>query len=365
MSLINDVLREVEERRAGSIAPEPASPANRLQRRVHRNWWAWLLLAIVLGATGQVLYSQWDRFSPPMSDPRQHNVQSVAKPADSDQLLALAGLAALKPPAAPAAPTATAPASPPLSIEPSPASSRINDTDTANAADSTASAATSTHAKPDVKAEPLSETQPTEPSAPTSIAIQRSGPPRENHPVDAALRALTRNQHGVAESRLQAHLDQQPDDTRARLLLSNVLLNQERIGTALEVLERGLSAESASELGLPLARLLQEMGRAVEAREVLQRYPPALADQPDYHLLLAALERQLGAHTEAAELYRRLTEHDPNNPTAWVGLGASLETLNRQTDAREAYQAALALGDARLAAFARQRLAALSTTGES
>jgi MSHA biogenesis protein MshN len=207
--------------------------------------------------------------------------------------------------------------------------------------------------------------QPTaaETETPARIEIQRSASREAEDPVDRALRAAARGQLGLAQSQLDDYLREAPEDSRARLLLAEVLINQQRFMSARTILESGLNNDSAIELAPALARLLQSSEPAA-ARDVLLRYPPTPAAAPDYHLLLAALHRQLGDHEQASDLYQRLTEIDPSNITAWVGLGSSLESLGQQDDARAAYKVAAQSGDPRLSGFARQRLSALPDTGE-
>jgi tetratricopeptide (TPR) repeat protein len=134
----------------------------------------------------------------------------------------------------------------------------------------------------------------------------------------------------------------------------------------MRVLDDGLArAEDPAPLAALLGRQLLERGEIARARDVLRSHAPAIAEAPEYHLLLAASHRQAGDHAAAAEHYRALTGVLPRSGAAWIGLGASLESLEQPAEAAKAYNRALEGDDDRAARFARQRLAALAPiTGE-
>jgi MSHA biogenesis protein MshN len=372
MSLINDVLRDLDRRQAGTAPTVPGTDSTKalpVDRKTA--WWPWLAGAVFLGALAQVAYMAW-----PL--PAAKHAPSAPQVASVETEPVILASAAAAEPQTPAQPEATSP-----DESPQPRAVQSPPTTTAHAAPPAAEAPPTSNQpekpQPDTeKAVAAVEPQPRPQPAPLSqsrepapsgsdpaarIEIQRSASRETEDSVDQALRAAARGQLGLAESQLTNHLLEAPDDTRARLLLAEVLVSQQRPLNARSALAAGLNRNSSKELAPALARLLQATDPAA-ARDVLLRYPPAIADAPDYHLLLAALHRQLGEHEQAAELYRRLTEIDPANTTAWVGLGSSLESLGQPADAREAYEIAAQSGEPRLSAFARQRLSALPATGE-
>lgn len=370
MSLINDVLRDLDRRQAKSArGSSGASGLEALPAPKKMTWWPWLAGAVLLGAVAQLIYMAWPLpvDTPPLLAPQVAGVErqpmllaSVADPeldtrTDSEDTPAVENP---KPPAA----QLVAPSTVGTGTSTAQVSPVFNETPAPQADNSVATVEVLSRPEPESVAEPAQQSRPPS-EAPARIEIQRSPSREAEDPVDQALRAAARGQMGLAQSQLDNHLREAPDDTRARLLLAEVLVSQQRSMSARSVLAAGLNSSSAVELAPALARLVQTSDPAA-ARDVLLRYPPAPADAPDYHLLLAALHRQLGDHEQAAELYQRLTGIDPSNLTAWVGLGSSLESLGKPADARAAYEVAARGGDPRLSGFARQRLTALPVTGE-
>jgi len=362
MSLINDVLRDLDRRQApNASATSGASGMTALPLPKKKAWWPWLAGAVLLGAVGQLVYMAW-----PLPIPESVPIAPQVALVDSEPML-LAGVAETDVEAQanldepPAAESAQQPEPPAVASAPTDTVQPIQ-----QASPVTTEPAEPVEIQAAPEANPVAQTlQPTaaETETPARIEIQRSASRNAEDPVDQALRAAARGQLGLAQSQLDTHLREVPGDSRARLLLAEVLVSQQRLMNARSVLEAGLNPDSAAELAPALARLLQGMDPAA-AREVLLRYPPPPANAPDYHLLLSALHRQLGDHVQASVLYQRLTEIEPSNFTAWVGLGSSLESLGQPTDARAAYEIAAQSSDPRLSGFARQRLSALPATGE-
>lgn len=185
--------------------------------------------------------------------------------------------------------------------------------------------------------------------------------------LEAARRALARNQFSVAERRIRGILESEPGHNEARLLLAGALLRRGEPVRAARLLEDGLEAsDRPAELAARLGRILIENGQTARAIGVLASHAPQPIDDPDYHQLLAAAHRQAGDHESALSSYQALTEIVPGRGAVWIGLGASLEALDRPAEAIEAYQRARGAGDGRAARFASQRLGALKqANGES
>ncbi|TVS11980.1 MAG: hypothetical protein EA419_06435 [Wenzhouxiangella sp.] len=210
--------------------------------------------------------------------------------------------------------------------------------------------------RPDAAVEPANEE-----TTDGQISIRRADrPDAERDPFGEARRALGRGQHSLAEDRLRGLLIGQPDHVEARHLLATVLASTGRGPDAIDLLEQGLEHHSSPDLAGLLGRLLAERGETGRALAVLNAHAPDIDSEPDYHLLHAALLRQAGDHAAARDRYLAITRTVPTSAAAWIGLAASHESLGDTEAARAAYRQALRHDQAELAGFARGRLRALN-----
>lgn len=383
MSLINDVLRDLERRRApesvavpcGARQPDPA-------RRRARHWPLWLLAALAFGAILHLSLGS-DSASRESVEPRALTAQ--ASPALEPNPEPVSETAPARPEerATPAAEQSTALAEVAQSTgvaAPPPAATPDGNTDPEQESaaspeqphrDSAMAAVrqmadSAAPRKPDEKPDRKPDPQPA-PAPEANILIRRANSgAAEADPLTAARRMLARGQFQRAESRLRELTEAQPALSETYELLAGTLMHRGRHDDAVRVLESGLEqARDPAPVAALLGRLLLERGEIARARSVLKTHAPGLAEDPDYHLLLAAVQRQAGDHAAAAEHYRELTSVLPRSGPAWVGLGASLESLKQTKEAASAYQRALDGDDERAARFARQRLNTLApVTGE-
>lgn len=89
------------------------------------------------------------------------------------------------------------------------------------------------------------------------------------------------------------------------------------------------------------ARLLIEQKQPEVALSVLSSQTPALVESTEFYALKAALLQELERPTEAAELYQALTAFNPHQGAWQMGLGLALEQTGRYAAAINAYEAAL------------------------
>lgn len=193
--------------------------------------------------------------------------------------------------------------------------------------------------------------------------------PREVSPraqADAQLRqageALRANRLPEAENHLRRTLSFDRTHLAAREQLAGLLLHQGRLSEVAALLRESLELHPGHlAFRQGYARLLVEQGSLEEARQLLLSGPPPDTLDPQFHGLLAALEQRLGNHRAAADLYARLASAWPQRSAWWLGLGISLETLERPQDAAAAFAGALRSEDLTidLRRFADQRLASL------
>lgn len=392
MSLINDVLRDLEERNATppqNAGHAPASAA-RARRRTSVRWPLWLLGAVAVGVVLHFGLQDARRPEPARAQmPLLAQAQSGAQATPAPSPARLAGTApqqtlqashlsnhssADKP--AGAAKTAgqsletvapAEPAEPVESIEaaePAPPARAVPEPEQVRE-----------KAQPQANGNPRQQQQPAAGESPATavalegeqlqpeatISINRSNPaPDASSPLATARRQLAGGQLRRAESQLRSLIAERPELTEAHRLLARAQQQQRRPQAAIATLEHGLQqATEPEQLAALLGRILLQRGETARARAILEDHAPALIDAPDYHLLLAAAHRQAGDHEAAAQHYRALSEVLPRRGAVWVGLGASLEALKQPDEAADAYGHALEGDDQRSASFARRRLSAL------
>ncbi len=160
--------------------------------------------------------------------------------------------------------------------------------------------------------------------------------------LDYAHNLLGTKRYDEALRALAEILHRDPKNISARELQSVVLLKMQRFADAEASLALGLRlVPGEPRLARPLAHLLYERHQSEAALHVLQQANPALAGDPEYYALRAALEQQLGLHDAAAATYQSLLAHDSNQGAWWAGLGISLEARADVPAALAAYRTAI------------------------
>jgi MSHA biogenesis protein MshN len=166
-----------------------------------------------------------------------------------------------------------------------------------------------------------------------------------------------------AEASLRGVLDNDKGMITARLALFSLLSRQQRNDEARKVLKDGIDiAPTQSQLVLPYARLLAARGEWSAALDALVPATDALAQDAEYRALNGAVLQRLGRFSQSSAEYRAALRLAPAAGAWWVGLGLALEGEGRQIEARSAYLQARAntLGPD-LAQFVDNKLARLGT----
>ncbi|MBI5658369.1 MAG: tetratricopeptide repeat protein [Nitrosomonadales bacterium] len=145
----------------------------------------------------------------------------------------------------------------------------------------------------------------------------------------------------------------------ARQALAGLLLENRRGADAERVLQDGLEYNPKhGGFAMLLARLLVERDALQPALETLLKTLPHAGQQADYQAFVAALQQRLNRHPEAVTHYRIALQLAPDSGVWLMGLGISLQALRRNEEARDAFKRALEsrVLSAELQAFVRQRL---------
>jgi MSHA biogenesis protein MshN len=187
--------------------------------------------------------------------------------------------------------------------------------------------------------------------------------PSERERAEAEFRqgmgALQAGNAADGEDHLRAALAIDPLADKARQALLGLYVERNRREDAERLLEDRLRVDRKHPgFALALARLQLERGANGEALVTLQRSLPYGETSAEYQAMLANALARVGRHKEAAERYEAATRLAPRNPLWLMGMGVALRADNRPEEARAAFQRARELGglNPQLASFVEQQL---------
>lgn len=187
--------------------------------------------------------------------------------------------------------------------------------------------------------------------AESALAIERtpaSGLPREQAESEyrKALTAVNQGRVPEAMDGLREALRQDALHTASRQLLVKLLLEAKNQDEAIQLLRDGLGGQPA-QIGwaMSLARLQVDRGELDGAWHTLEHSLPAAGNSPDYLGFSANVLQRLGRHDEAAGLYRKAAQLAPADGRWWLGLGWCLDAQGSASEAREAFQRARQAGN--------------------
>jgi len=170
---------------------------------------------------------------------------------------------------------------------------------------------------------------------------------------------LTRGRAEEAVPLLRSALAEDAAHASARIALAGVLSQSGRPDEALALLSEGLQLDPARPaLALPAARLLVAKGNFDGAAQILSRASASAQSDAEFRAFHAAVLQRLTLHKDAVKEYQAALRHAPHAGVWWMGLGISLEADGRSSEARDAYQRARSSGalSAELDRFVEQKL---------
>ena len=178
-------------------------------------------------------------------------------------------------------------------------------------------------------------------AANASIRLEQSTQtPQERNlmEVQHAAELQRRGALAEAEASLRGVLDNDKRMVAARLALFSLLSRQQRNDEARKLLRDGLDVTpTQAQLLLPYARLLAAGGEWSVASDALVPAADALAQDAEYRALYGAVLQRLGRFPQSSIEYRAALRLAPAAGAWWIGLGLSLEGEGKRIEARNAY----------------------------
>lgn len=153
-----------------------------------------------------------------------------------------------------------------------------------------------------------------------------------------AIAAVNQGRVSEAVDSLRNALHQDSLHVASRQLLVRLLLEAGDQDDAIRMLRDGIAGQPA-QLGwaMSLARLQVDRGELDGAWQTLDHTLPAAGNNPDYLGFAANVLQRLGRHGEAADQYRKATRIAPADGRWWLGLGWCLDAQGQAAEAREAF----------------------------
>ena len=185
-------------------------------------------------------------------------------------------------------------------------------------------------------------------------------PSGEEKSQQAYLEALSMyNRSRLQESRdlLKDALQYNADNLDARKLLASMYLTDNRVATALTVIEKGLTSYPENQELLRL--LLQAQVKQENYAEAIVIMEQRLRmTTPEHVAYLAGLYQKNNGHLSAVKLYAQALQLKPTKSVWWMGQGISFEAMNKQEEALKSYQQSIVSGQlsSQLAGYVKNRI---------
>ncbi len=161
-------------------------------------------------------------------------------------------------------------------------------------------------------------------------------------------RGVTAHQAGLIDESAKefiAALREDPSFAPARLAQAGLLIGQSRLDDAFALLQEGHAmTPQQPALALMLARLQTERQDLPGAATTLQTALPRATNNAEYLGFYAAILQRASRHAEASEQFSIALRLAPANSVWWMGLGISLAAEGQTGAAREAFMRAKTTG---------------------
>lgn len=224
--------------------------------------------------------------------------------------------------------------------------------------------------KEDEPAKPATRTPVASPSPTPEAAVEprsiKTITPRQkaDRLFAQAEHALAEQQGQKAEVLLRQALFEYPQHLNARTRLAALLVEKQNDAAAERLLAQGLAGGNFRlELAKPYAQLLAARDALDEALNTLERVAGQGSTDAEWHALRAAILYRLERHAESADAYQLALQQRPAEALWWTGLAIAREHNLQPREALHAYRRAAGLQlTSAVRDYVNQRINALQTT---
>jgi MSHA biogenesis protein MshN len=343
MSLINQMLNELERRGAGELPVEQAVRAVPVLPHKRRGQ-AFFALAL-LGVAG-LAWQQFKAASLKVETPA--SPVAVLQPASASPAQAVASAPRANPPV-PVKVVAPERTVVPAASAPTPQKPTVS---------------LPTVQKP-VIAKPVESagSQDKLPVLPEPPVKQVTPQQQADHEYRQAMSAMRQGRVAEAVAGYESALRLEAGHDSARWALAGWLVENTRHDAAEQLLRDGLRLHPQhTGFAMLLARLQVERGDLALALETMNTTLPHAGQQADYRAFMAALLQRMNRHAEAIPHYQVALQQAPGSAVWLMGMAISLHAEQRNADALEIFRRAAALHtlSAELQTFVERRIAELS-----
>lgn len=165
---------------------------------------------------------------------------------------------------------------------------------------------------------------------------------RERLQVQTALQQWASGQRLTALQTLDSFTYENPTAHNARETLAKLLIQQGEPERAMQAVELGLAiAPNNTAFRKVKARVLLDTGNANDAVVLLSQNSPPVSADTEYHDVLATAYLANAQYDLATLVYRALLQSGASEGRWWYGLAASLDAQGYTQDAAQAYERAL------------------------
>ncbi len=216
---------------------------------------------------------------------------------------------------------------------------------TRNGADVTTGPTLSSGETPEIpESEPMPRVDLQNPDSQESVrsAAEMTPEVRDTMAVKKALELIANNQVTDAYAHLESHIVDNRYAHQSRETFAKLLLNDGQLLAAYNLVESGLGlAPNHAGFKKVKARILISDGQVEDAVDLLSRRAPSVQEDVEYHEILATAQLANRDFEGALISYTGLVRQDQNQGRWWYGFAASQDSLGNASAARQGYTQAL------------------------